>query len=147
MTIKVANRKPHCLLDSLYLFSMMPDVCGSLPLSSVQQTMDCTLSKSLQLWTILMCPVTTYHEHHPDAVKADKHITTNVAPATPTHPPATQAVQPAPCVAPATPQASCNTLHTQVKHTHCAHAFPCTVSNTDAKWHRTCCPLPFCLEQ
>ena len=33
-----------------------------------------------------------------------KHITTNLAPATPTHPPATQAVQPAPCVAPAIPQ-------------------------------------------
>ena len=41
---------------------------------------------------------------HPDAVKPDKHVTTNVAPVTPTHPPATQAVQLAPCVAPATPQ-------------------------------------------
>ena len=41
---------------------------------------------------------------HPDAIKPDKHITTSVAPATPTHLPATQAVQPAPCVASATPQ-------------------------------------------
>ena len=43
-------------------------------------------------------------EHHPDTVKPDKHITTNVAPTTPIHPPATQAVQPAPCVVPTTPQ-------------------------------------------
>ena len=43
-------------------------------------------------------------KHHPDAIKSDKHITTSVAPATPTHLPATQAVQPVPCVAPATPQ-------------------------------------------
>ena len=43
-------------------------------------------------------------ECHPDAIKPDKHVTTSVAPATPTHLPATQAVQPAPCIAPATPQ-------------------------------------------
>ena len=42
--------------------------------------------------------------------------------------------------------ASCNTLHT-MEDTHCAHASPCTVSNTKADWHSTCCPSPFCLEQ
>ena len=39
-------QKACCLPDRLYLFSMMPDACGSLTLSSMQQTMDCTLSKS-----------------------------------------------------------------------------------------------------
>ena len=43
-------------------------------------------------------------EHHPDTVKLDKHVTTNIAPATSTHLPTAQAVQPAPHVAPATPQ-------------------------------------------
>ena len=48
------------------------------------------------------------HDHicecHPDAIKPDEHITASVALATPTHLPATQAVQPAPCAAPSTPQ-------------------------------------------
>ena len=43
----------------LYLFSMMPDACGSLPLSSVQHTMDHTLSKWLVVDNIDM-PATTY---------------------------------------------------------------------------------------
>ena len=59
MTVKVANRKPHCLLDSLYLFSVKPDTCGSLPLSSMQQTMDHTLPKSLAVDNIDV-PMTTY---------------------------------------------------------------------------------------
>ena len=59
-------------------------------------------------------------EHHPDAVKPDEHIMTNVAPAIPTHPPATQAVQPALCVAPATPQPDaipCTPWKTPTVHT------------------------------
>ena len=59
-------------------------------------------------------------EHHLDAVKPDKHITTNVAPATPTHWPATQTVQPAPCVEPETPQSAaipCTLWKTPTVHT------------------------------
>ena len=82
------------------------------------------------------------HEHHPDAIKPHEHVTTNVAPATPTHPPATQVVQPAPCVAPApaTPQPAAiphtpwktTTVHTPphaqsvtLKLTSAAPAVPC----------------------
>ena len=50
------------------------------------------------------CACDHIHECHPDAIKPDKHVTTSVAPATPTHQPATQAVQLAPCVALATLQ-------------------------------------------
>ena len=116
MTAKVANRKPHYLPDSLYLFSMMPDACGSLPLSSMQQTMDHSLFISGGQY---LCAHDHICECHPDAIKPDKHVTTSVAPATPTHLPATQAVQPAPCVAPATPQPtaiSCTQQKTPTVH-------------------------------
>ena len=56
---RLLTESTHCLPDSLYLFSMMPDACGSLPLSSMQQTMDQTLSKSSVVDNINM-PTTTY---------------------------------------------------------------------------------------
>ena len=43
-------------------------------------------------WTIFTCACNHICERHPDATKPDKHIITSVAPATPKHLPATQAV-------------------------------------------------------
>ena len=71
------------------------------------------------------------HEHHPDAIKPDKHITTNVAPASPTHPSATQAVATSTMCCTCNTSSSCNTLHT-TEDIHYAHNSPCTVSYTKA---------------
>ena len=62
-------------------------------------------------------PTTTFVSVTQMPVKPDNHVTTNVAPATPTHPLATQAVQLAPCVAPATPQPAATAPTLAVPHT------------------------------
>ena len=81
-------------------------------------------------------------ECHPDVIKPDKHVTTSVAPATPTHLPETQAVQPALCVAPTTPQpaAISNTLQkTPTVHmpSHAQSVTPKQTSTTPAVPHHS----------
>ena len=84
-------------------------------------TIICTADHGLYIVQVIgsgqyQCAHDHIHECHPDAIRPDKHITTNVAPATSTHPTATQAMQPAPHVAPATPQPAATAPTPAVPH-------------------------------
>ena len=107
---------------------------------------DCTLSKSSAADNINVL-VTTFVSVT-QMLSSLTHATVDVAPATSSHMPAAQAMQPAPHVAPATSQPAATTPTSAVPHTlqktPAVHV-PCSAQL--ANWHNTYCPLPLCSEQ
>ena len=114
--------------QTMHPFSMMPDACGSLPPSSVQQTMDHTLSKSSAV-NNTNGPATTFTSITQMLIKFDKHVTTNVAPTTSTHLTCHPGSATSTTCCTHNTSASCNCTHTcstphAAEDTCCAHTSP-----------------------
>ena len=98
------HKKPPFFTGQLYLFSMVPGTCCSLPPSSTKPIMVPTWSKSLVLdSTDVLMPTFKNIIHHPDAAKPDSSNIGNEASAPSTSAPVNQVVRLPTAVAPVTP--------------------------------------------